>query len=137
MTERRQRSSYLTDSRPRETAANDPQAVLSWFEGLLRRVVREELADATHPADGWRDQRKSPLGSRRHCSAVRRRLTENPNDPSAKMIGDRFLLTPDAVAEELTRVGRKPAPKRAPEAPAASPEDEALALLNRRLRQVK
>lgn len=133
------RHGYLTDSRAR--AANDPQAVLSWFEGLLRRVVREELAEVVHPADDWRDQRRSQLGSRRHCAAVRRRLAENPDDPQAKIVGDRFLLTPSAIAEELARIGRKAEkPKSgltAAEPTPASPEDEAVARMRRRLTQVK
>ncbi len=112
--------------------------LLEWFEGLLRRVVREEVAAAGHPADSWRDQSQSPvLGSRRHCRAVRHRLAADPQDPQAKRIGDRFLLTQEAIAEELDRVGHKPDRHPAPEAEPSTPEDEALARVQRRLRQVK
>jgi hypothetical protein len=110
-----------------------------WFEGLLRRVVREEIAAAGHPADDWRDQRGSPLlGPRRHCAAVRRRLGIDPHDPMAKIVGDRFLLTTDAIAEELERIGRKPASvaKCSPVAP-ESPEAEAIERVKRRLQSVK
>jgi hypothetical protein len=111
-----------------------------WFENLLRKVVREELAAAGHPADDWRDQRGSPLlGPRRHCAAVRRRLDADPHDPMAKIVGDRFLLTTDAIAEELERIGRKPSPvaKCSTVAPAESPEAEATERVKRRLRGVK
>lgn len=117
----------------------DPGAgVLEWFEGLLRRVVREEFAAAAHPSEGWRDQSQSPvLGPRRHCRAVRRRLAANPDDPDAKRVGDRFLLTPDAIAEELDRVGHKPDTHPTPPPKPSTPEDEAIARVQRRLQRVK
>ena len=110
------------------------------LEGLLRKVVREEMAAASHPSDDWRDQRRSPiLGPRRHCAAVRRRLDADPRDPRAKIVGDRFLLTTDAIAEELERIGRKPATvaKCPAVAAAESPEQEAMERVKRRLRSVK
>lgn len=114
--------------------------LLEWVEGLLRRVVREELAAAAHPADDWRDQRQSQLGPRRHCLAVRRRLRADPEGRSAKILGNRFLLTLDAIAEEMERLGRKPddtaAGVTAP-SPPQSPESEALARVQRRLQRVK
>lgn len=119
-----------------------------WFESMLRRVVREEMAAFCHPSDDWRDQRQSPvLGPRRHCAAVRRRLQINPSDPCAKILGERFLLTTDAIAEELERLGRRPEAgeterglRKAPRTPApaeASEEDEALARVRHRLQRVK
>lgn len=113
------------------------------FEPLLRKVVREELDARCHPSDDWRDQKRSPvLGPRRHCQAVRRRLQEDPHDPSAKIVGDRFLLTTDAIAQELDRIGKsRPGPLGAP-VPAKpkapdSPEAEALERVQRRLQRVK
>jgi len=112
-----------------------------WLETLLRKVVREEMAAAAHPSDEWRDQKRSPiLGARRHCAAVRRRLGADPHDPMAKIVGDRFLLTTDAIAEELERVGRKPSTvvKCPPvQLPPESPEAEAIERVKRRLRSVK
>ena len=56
-------------------------------------------------------------------------------------MGDRFLLTPSAIAEELARIGRKPEKTKpgltAAEPAPASPEDEAVARMRRRLTQVK
>ena len=55
-----------------------------------------------------------------------------------KAVGDRFLLTTDAIAEELERIGSKPSPvvKCAPAEP-ESPEAEAIERVKRRLRSVK
>jgi len=123
--------------RARPPGLESGAGILELLEGLLRRIVREEVASAAHPSDEWRDQSQSPiLGPRRHCRAVRRRLAANPQDPGAKRVGDRFLLTPEAIAQELDRTGHKP--DRQPAAPKpATPEDEALARVQRRLQKVK
>lgn len=123
--------------RARHLGLDSGTGILELLEGLLRRIVREEVAAAGHPSDEWRDQSQSPiLGSRRHCRAVRRRLAANPQDPSAKRVGDRFLLTPEAIAEELDRAGHRP--DRQPAAPKPpTPEDEAIARVQRRLQKVK
>lgn len=57
---------------------------------------------------GWIDQEYSPLGSRRHVAAVRRRvLRRKPGEVlDAAIIGRRYLLTVDALAEEYFRPGR-------------------------------
>lgn len=130
----------MTDSATLEAIG---QLLGGLFEPLLRKVVREELDARCHPSDDWRDQKRSPvLGPRRHCQAVRRRLQENPSDPSAKIVGDRFLLTTDAIAQELDRIGKgRPGPLGAP-VPAKpktpdSPEAEALERVQRRLQRVK
>lgn len=57
---------------------------------------------------GWIDQEFSPLGSRRHIAAVRRRMARR--QPGAELdafvIGRRYLLSIDAVAEEYFRPAR-------------------------------
>jgi DNA-binding ferritin-like protein len=72
---------------------------------------------------------------------VRRRLGVDPHDPMAKIVGDRFLLTTDAIAEELERIGRKPVTvaKCAAASPveAESPEAEVTERIKRRLRSVR
>ncbi len=52
----------------------------------------------------WLDQDQSALGPRRHCAAVRRRMTENK--PGAERIGRRYLLSPAAYAEERGIISR-------------------------------
>lgn len=80
------------------------------------------------------DQHRSLLGARRHCGAVRRRIAEGL--PGAVKIGRRYLLSPDAHAEELARIGRA-LPKAPPlaKARAQSPEQEALTRIQRRLKE--
>lgn len=59
------------------------------------------------------DQTTSPLGRRRHCYAVRRRISEHQT--GAAVVGRRHLLTQEALAEELTRLGmgnRRPTTER-------------------------
>lgn len=106
------------------------------FEGLIRKVVREEMQSALHPSTDWRDQREDRvLTPRMHCAAARRRMAEGKAD--AKKLGDRYLLTTDAIAEELERIGRPKALAKADTSRAPlSPEDEALDRISRRLRRV-
>ena len=104
------------------------------FAGMIRNIIREEMQACLHPSDDWRDQRQSPLGSRRHCLAVRRRAAEGKTD--ARQVGDRFLLTTDAIAEEMARIGRpktlgKTETSRAP----LTPEDEVRERIQRRLQR--
>ena len=104
------------------------------FEGLMRKIMREEIQAALHPSDEWHDQRRSPLGSRRHCAATRRRASEGKSD--AKKIGDRFLMTTDAIAEEMERLGRPKALTRADTSKTPlSPEDEVRERIQRRLQR--
>ena len=60
------------------------------FADLARRVER-----------GYIDQRFSPLGPRRHVEAVRRRCERG--EAGAIIIGRRYLLTIDALADEYFR----------------------------------
>ena len=81
--------------------------------GLLEGVVTElaervaglviERLQAGTP--GMIDQAASPLGRRRHCAAVRRRVSRG--DPGAVLVGRRHLLSPEALAEELRRCNDK------------------------------
>lgn len=103
------------------------------FEGLIRQIMREEIHAALHPSDEWHDQRRSPLGPRRHCLATRRRAAEGKGD--AKQVGDRFLMTTDALAEELERIGRPKALTKRDTSTPLSPEDEAVQRLERRLQR--
>ncbi len=66
-------------------------------ERLAARVV--ERLRAGEP--GMVEQGASPLGTRRHCAAVRRRLDHG--EPGAAIVGRRHLLSATALAEELGR----------------------------------
>lgn len=54
------------------------------------------------------DQSASPLGSRRHCTAVKRRIARG--EPGAAIVGRKHLLSPEALSEELGRVSRRESP---------------------------
>lgn len=53
---------------------------------------------------GWVSQAKSPLGSRRHCRAVNRRL--EAGESGAHAVGRQRLLSPEALGEELARASK-------------------------------
>jgi hypothetical protein len=82
------------------------------LEVIVARAVRKALATAE--TDGMKPQQGSPLGPRRHCEAVRRRLAAGL--PGAAHVGRRYLLTPDALAEELSRTSAATAHPRADDA---------------------
>lgn len=125
--------------------ASEMEMLRAFFEGLceplFRKIVREELDARCHPSDDWRDQRQDRLLTpRQHCAAARRLLAEDPKHPMARRIGkNRYLLTTDAIAQELDRLALPPVVKAQPTKPEKplSPEDEARARVQRRLRSVK
>lgn len=86
---------------------------------ILARAIAPELARAvvaelrSGEAPGWIDQARSPLGPRRHRSAVQRRLGRG--EPGASLVGRRHLLSPEAVAEELARITKAKRPVLAPQ----------------------
>ena len=70
-------------------------------------------------------QSGSPLGARRHCAAVKRRLARG--EPGAAILGRRHLLTAEALGEELQLASVRAGPSRAE--PAKSVRSELLAEL--------
>jgi hypothetical protein len=77
----------------------------------LARILRAAADEAERIADEQRGERRSwipqtgsPLGSRRHCAAVDRRIAAG--EPGAARVGRRRLLAPHALDEELARVSR-------------------------------
>jgi hypothetical protein len=79
------------------------------LEAAARRA-RELDAEASAELREWTDQTRSPLGRRRHCALVRRRV--GAGDAGAAILGRRFLLAPNALDEELAVLTTRPkAPK--------------------------
>lgn len=78
-------------------------------------------------------QSGSPLGARRHCAAVKRRLARG--EPGAAILGRRHLLTAEALGEELRRASARKEPGR--EAPATSVRAELLAELELARRETR
>ena len=64
------------------------------LETLVSRAVRRALNDTSEA--GMVSQTSSPLGSRRHCNAVKRRMAAGL--PGAAKVGRRYLLSQDALA---------------------------------------
>lgn len=80
--------------------------ILEQIQAQLNRI-EARLAKCTDPPGGMVGQRKSPLGSRKHMAAVKRRVAEAeargvaPIELGAAIDGDRFYLTQEALADEL------------------------------------
>lgn len=75
--------------------------------GLEETFIRllEAAEKPENDTEEWIDQEKpGGLGPRRHCAAVRRRMTEGK--PGAARIGRRYLLSPAAYAEERGYIGQ-------------------------------
>jgi hypothetical protein len=75
---------------------------------MLADRIAERLLSGNRP--GWTDQSASPLGKRRHCAAVRRRVGHG--EPGAAIVGRRHLLSADALAEELENVSGRATTKK-------------------------
>jgi len=77
------------------------------MDGILERIQQQlerielRLAKCDMPLGGFVDQKKSPLGPRKHCEAVRRRLTGD--EGGAAIVGRRHLLTSEALQDEMRR----------------------------------
>jgi hypothetical protein len=87
------------------------EALVSQVTQEVARLVLDGLRAGSDP--DWFDQSRSPVGNRRHCSIVRRRIAEGK--PGAAIAGRRLLLSREALEEELARGSEKP-PKVDPEA---------------------
>jgi hypothetical protein len=69
---------------------------------LLRVLLAEiEIIETEERAErrDWQSQAGSPLGNRRHCSAVKRRIAAGLE--GARIIGRRHELSPAALEQEL------------------------------------
>lgn len=81
----------------------------AFLDALAELIAEKVVFRLSQGQPGMIDQKQSPLGRRRHCYAVRRRLSEG--SPGAAVVGRRHLLSPEALAEELARLGkRQPSP---------------------------
>jgi hypothetical protein len=72
---------------------------------FARIVAREIVAIQRERQSEMIDQNSSPLGVRRHCSAVRRRLA--CSKPGAAILGRKHLLSSAALDEELKGLAPK------------------------------
>jgi len=84
--------------------------------GQLARVLRAAAtecdviaAERAAQRRDWISQADSPIGRKRHCAAVRRRLEQGMD--GAAIVGRRHLLSASALSEELT--GARPTKREA------------------------
>jgi hypothetical protein len=77
-------------------------------EAVADRVVRKLMAGQSDHVN----QAASPLGPRKHCAAVRRRL--EAGEDGAAVVGRLHLLSRAALADELARAAPKRTPTREP-----------------------
>jgi hypothetical protein len=75
----------------------------AFAELVAERVVAKLSAGA---ANAMIDQVASPLGRRRHCAAVRRRVSAG--SVGAAIVGRRHLLSREALDAELAALAKRP-----------------------------
>jgi hypothetical protein len=96
---------------------DDLAEILEAAASKARELAAQDRANRSQ----WIDQAGSPLGPRRHHTAVRRRLAKGLG--GAAKVGRKSLLSPDALAEELSGLTTG-----APKAGATPPDDGPAAL---------
>jgi hypothetical protein len=93
--------------------------ILKAFANELAAALAKELRASN---DEWVSQVNSPLGPRVHCSMVRRRVARGL--PDAVIDGKRFLMTREALVDEMRSRGMKRPLAKAEPASAAAHEPE-------------
>lgn len=105
------------------------------IDELAHRVGAMVVARLRTAEPGMVDQAGSPLGNRRHCAAVKRRISHG--EPGASIVGRAHWLTLEALSEELGRATRGKAPKAPQGAPSGAPQGSIRAELQRELQLVR
>jgi hypothetical protein len=102
---------------------------------FIRSMVRAELRGVD---PSWVDQHLSVLGPRKHIEAVRRRLSADPPELGARhdKKARRYLLSQEAIAEELGRLSAPGVRKTRAENDLDEEGAEVLAQLDRDLARV-
>jgi len=83
----------------------------AFFEALAEAVAERVVKKLTAETAAWTDQTRSPLGRKRHCLAVRRRVDQG--EGGAAVVGRKHLLSKDALASELNALSTRKRPSRA------------------------
>lgn len=92
-------------------------------------VAKQIVQHQRGVGDEWVAQQGSPLGNRRHCAIVRRRAARG--DLGAVVDGKRFLLSREALREEMQGLGRTTEAPRAPEPDMDRAKDDVSAVRQR------
>lgn len=103
---------------------------------LAQRIGEVVLRGLREGDPGWVDQTTSPLGPRRHCAAVQRRVRSGI--AGASVVGRRYLLSTEALAEELSRLSAEREKKIGGQAVVSTtPRESARSQLEQRLRALE
>jgi hypothetical protein len=86
----------------RDSGLHAPQPLVLLTPEQLEQLIVIAVRKATGREAGLIDQRHSPLGKVGHGRAVRRRIAEQ--EDGAFRVGRDYLLTPEALREELARL---------------------------------
>jgi hypothetical protein len=99
---------------------------------LLGKAIGDRVVASIQGSSVYISQKESPLGRYRHCAAVRRRMSELPEDKwECAKVGRFYYLTPEGLRQELVRlaISKGPAKPRLPEVTAAVQQDAGAKLL--------
>lgn len=96
-------------------------AVLDAIEPYLEALADRIAERLTRSRDRMINQHDSELGPRRHREAVKRRIANS--EGGAGHVGRNYLLTKEAIREELAGKGRRGG-RGAPPAPAPAPSND-------------
>jgi hypothetical protein len=105
------------------TVQDDLLQVIAELELRRAQLHIRLMQEALHENDPdliGQNSRKSELGRRGHIDAVRRRV--EAHEPGAFIRGRRFLLTPEAHAEELAKITARAERRVVKARPPVSPE---------------
>lgn len=91
--------------------AGPNSAVLQAFEPYLDAIADRIAARMNAGRERMVNQGNSDLGPRKHRAAVKRRLANDEGGAGISPDGRRFLLTPEAVREELAGKSGRAKPK--------------------------
>jgi hypothetical protein len=101
--------------------SRENDALLEAAEVLADMVAARVVERLGAPSStGMQSQTDSPLGPRRHCAAVRRRIRDG--EPGAQIVGRSFLLSREALEDELSRATMQRTEQRPPAAVAVADE---------------
>jgi len=87
------------------------EAQAAFFDALADAVAERVVAKLTAATAAWTDQTRSPLGRKRHCLAVRRRV--DLGEGGAAVVGRKHMLSKEALAAELEDLSKRKRPSRA------------------------
>lgn len=89
--------------------------ILGPFGSAFAKQVAKELARELRAANDsdWVSQHDSPLGNRRHCAAVRRRVGRGCTDAVIDIGRKRFLMSREALKDEMLALNSARVPVKA------------------------